>query len=919
MTQVEGMDTVRLTIDGQQVTAQEGATVLEAALENDIYIPHLCHHPDLAPGGVCRLCMVDIEGRGETIGCRAPVADGMVVRTSGPGVDQTRRVALELLLINHKGECNTCYANTDCELQRACSFVGVDPERLARLRHPELDRPVDSSNPFFEFDPNKCVLCGLCVRTCDEIQGLGALDFAFRGFATTVATFGDQPFAESICESCGECVTRCPVGALAPKRAERPAHEVDTVCAYCGVGCGIHLGVRGDRVVSVRGNRDNPANHGRLCVKGRFGHSFVNHAGRLRKPLIRTNGELVEAEWDDALDLVAGRLAELKAKHGGDALAVLSSAKCSNEDNYVMQKFARAVLGTNNVDHCARLCHASTVAGLAQAFGSGAMTNSIGDIAEADTIFVIGSNTTESHPVIGLEVRRAVRRGETKLLLADPRNIPLSPIASLHLRQECGTDVALLNGMMHVILREGLQDDDFIGTRTEGFDELRASLEAYTPDYVEAVTGVPQDDVVRAARMYGGADKATILYAMGITQHTTGTDNVRAVANLAMLTGNLGRPGTGVNPLRGQNNVQGACDMGALPNVLPGYQSVADGNLRAKFRRAWGVDVPAEPGLTVVEMTNAATDGRLHGLYVMGENPMLTDPDTNHVRKALGKLDFVVVQDIFLTETAAMADVVLPAASFAEKDGTVTNTERRVQRLRRAILPVGESREDWRIISDVARRMGYPMAYDSAADVMEEIAGVTPIYGGVGYERLDGEGLQWPCPDRDHGGTPVLHGQSFTRGLGAFGAVDFEPPDELVDEEYPLVLSTGRVLYHYHTVLTRKVDGLNELSPGGTIEVNAVDAAALGISHGDLVQVASRRGELVAKAEVANTPPVGTVFMAFHFAEAAANLLTTRAYDPVAKIPELKACAVRVAKLSGAGEAAGEDAQAQPAAAAGGG
>ena len=891
------MGTVNLTIDGVEVEARSDATVLEAALEAGIYIPHLCHHPDLKPAGVCRLCGVEIEGRRPAMSCLVPVEEGLIVHTDTPAVAQPRRMALELILANHPGECLTCTSEGACELARVSAYVGIEPARLERLRQDLPERPVDDSNPFFNFDHSKCILCGICVRTCEEIQGVSALDFSFRGFSTSITTFADRPMAESVCESCGECVVRCPVGSLTPKVFETPSREVDSICVYCGVGCGVKLGVRGDRVVHVDGNRDNPVNEGRLCVKGRYGQSFINHPDRLTKPLVRHNDSFKEVEWDEALALVVGRMEYIKEENGPDALAFLASAKVSNEENYLMQKVARAAVGTNNVDHCARLCHSSTVAGLAIAFGSGAMTNSIDEIATADAIFIIGSNTTESHPIIGLEVRRAAREGTAKVIVADPRRIPITRIADLHLRQECGTDVALLNGFMHVIIAEGLHDTEFIRTRTEDFAALEESLRKYTPEYVSTITRVPRDDIVAAARMYGQAGKATILYAMGITQHTTGTDNVKAVANLAMLTGNLGREGTGVNPLRGQNNVQGACDLGALPNVYPGYQQVTSPEARAKFEAAWETGLSGENGLTVVEIMHAAVDGRIQGMYVMGENPMMSDPDLNHVRQALESLDFLVVQDIFMSETAQMADVVLPAVSYAEKEGTVTNTERRVQMMHRAIPPVGESRPDWQILCDIGTGLGYPMAYDSPAEIMDEIAEVAPSYGGIHYDRLNGDGLQWPCPDRSHPGTPYLHRGTFTRGKGKFHAVEFIEPNELVDDNYPLRLSTGRALHHYHTIMTRKVEGLNVLSPAGIAEVNHADAGRLGLADGAMTRISSRRGSLVAKAQVSDKTPPGTVFMTFHFVEAAANLLTNSALDPIAKIPEFKVCAVKVEKV----------------------
>jgi formate dehydrogenase alpha subunit len=612
---------------------------------------------------------------------------------------------------------------------------------------------------------------------------------------------------------------------------------------------------------------------------------------------MRRGERLEPATWDEALAVVADRFVQIRAQHGADALAGLSSAKCTNEENYVFQKFMRAAAGTNNVDHCARLCHASTVAGLAKAFGSGAMTNSIDDLAAADCILVAGSNTTEAHPLVALRIVRAVTEHGAKLIVADPRAIELTRIAHLHLRQRSGTDVALFNAMIQVILAEGLGREEFIASRTEGIEDLRRSVDGLTLEQAEAVTGVPADQIRAAARQYATAPRAAIVYSMGITQHTTGTDNVLALANLALLTGNIGREGSGVNPLRGQNNVQGACDMGALPNVYPGYRSVQDPEVQAKFEQDWRVPLSSRNGLTVVEMMHAAAAGTVRALYIMGENPMLSDPNANHVKEALETVEFLVVQDIFLSETAALADVVLPSASFAEKDGTFTNTERRVQRVRKAVAPPGEARQDWTIVCELGSRIGYPMRYASPAEILDEIAALTPIYGGIGFDRLEGPGLQWPCPDRQHPGTPILHRSQFTRGKGRFHPTPFREAAELPDEAYPYLLTTGRYLYHFHTgTLTRRVAGLEHLAPPAPVEIHPDDGAREGIADGDAVEVESRRGRVTARAVLTERSPRGTVFMAFHYREAAANALTIDALDPVAKIPELKVCAVRVRK-----------------------
>jgi len=662
------MAAISLTIDGQQVSVDQPKTVLAAALDHGIYIPTLCYDSRLEPYGGCRICIVEIEGmRGLPTACTTPATDGMVVHTDTEKVNTVRRMTCQMLIADHPADCLSCSSNQQCDLQEVAAYLGVNQQRLAKT---EREPVIDESNPFFTRDLSKCILCGRCVRICHELRGVGAIEIAGRGYESRVAPFADQPISESICESCGECVDVCPVGALTAKaEVLPPTCQVKTICPYCGCGCGLLLGVRGGRIVRVRGDVDNPVNTGSLCVKGRFGLDFVNAHDRLRTPLIRRNGRLEQASWDQALDLVARKFQEIKTQHGPNALAGLSSAKCTNEENYLFQKFMRAVVGTNNVDHCARLCHASTVAGLARAFGSGAMTNSIDELEHADCIFVTGSNTTEAHPIIAMRIKAAVSRHGAKLIVADPRDIDLTRFATLHLRQRCGTDVALFNAMMSVIIAEGLADQEFIESRTEGFDEFRRCLDDYTPQRAQAITGVPAEQIRQAARVYAGAQRGSIVYSMGITQHTSGTNNVLAVANLSMLTGNIGRLSTGVNPLRGQNNVQGACDLGALPNVYPGYQPVDEPAARQKFEQAWGVSLPDKPGLTVVEMTNAAADGSLKGIYIMGENPMISDPNLNHVHQALEKLDFLCVQDIFLSQTAKLADVVLPAACFAEKEG----------------------------------------------------------------------------------------------------------------------------------------------------------------------------------------------------------------------------------------------------------
>ncbi len=893
------MASVTLTIDGKQVQVEKGTSILEAAKTVGIEIPTLCYLKDINESGRCRVCLVEVEGAKTLLAsCVTPVGNNMVVKTNTDYVRKTRRNVLELILSNHRTDCLTCEKNGDCKLQEYAYEYGLEDRRFISDRtEPELD----DTNHFFIRDLSKCILCGRCVAVCRDVQGQDAIGPIGRGYGTKIAAAWNEPLENSPCVFCGNCVQVCPVGALTPKQSITKGRfwevdKVETTCPYCGTGCIINLHVKDGKVVGASG-ADGPVNKGWTCVKGRFGIDFINHPDRLKVPLIKEGNEFKEASWDEALDLLTTKLGQLVEHNTADSIAFFSSAKCTNEVNYLMQKLARAAFGTNNIDHCARLCHASTVAGLATSFGSGAMTNSVHEIADAKAIFIIGSNTTENHPVIGIQVKEAVRRG-AKLIVADPREIELAQMADIYMQHQPGTDVALLNGMMNVIIEKRLYDEHFVETRTENFNSFKEIVSKYTPEYVSEITGVSADDIINAAVAYATADTGCLIYSMGITQHTTGTDNVLSTANIAMLTGNIGKQSVGVNPLRGQNNVQGACDMGALPTYFPGYQSITDPEIRATFEKAWACKIPSEPGLTVTEAINAAYDGSLKGMYILGENPMVSDPDVNHVEVALKKLDFLVVQDIFLTETAQLADVVLPATCFAEQEGTFTSTERRVQLVRKAVNPPGKARADWEIICDISNRMGYPMAYNSAAEIMDEIASLTPIYGGIIHSRLPGEGLQWPCPTKDHPGTPYLHKGKFSRGLGLFTPVEYIPAAELPDEKYPLTLTTGRMLYHYHTgSMSRRAQALDAHIPEGYIEIPPQTAKHLGVSDEEIVLVSSRRGKVKVRAMVTPRPAPGVVFMPFHFAESAANVLTNPALDPKAKIPEFKVCAVRIEKV----------------------
>ena len=668
--------------------------------------------------------------------------------------------------------------------------------------------------------------------------------------------------------------------------------KIHTTCVYCGCGCGLFLHVEGGKVVGVSPSPSHPMSQGRLCIKGWLGAEFVNHPDRLKTPLVRRGERLLKAGWEEALSTITTKFKEIRDSHGPDSLGILTSAKGTNEENYLLMKLARAGLGTNNVDHVARLCHAPTLAGLSYSFGSGAMTNPISSLAKADAILIVGSNTTEQHPLVAFHILRGKAKG-ARIIVVDPRITQIADLADIRLSPRPGTDIAWINCFLNLLIQEGLMDEDFISKRTTGFDEVREAVSKYTPKAVEEITGIPAQRLTEAAIAYGSADRAAIVYAMGITQHTTGTDNVQALANLALATGNVGREGTGVYPLRGHQNVQGACDMGALPDLYSGYQRVAQA--RQKFEQAWLKPLPEKTGLTALEMMAAAEEGNVKGLLVVGENPMISYPDMKKIKQALLSLEFLAVCDIFPTETTELADVVLPAASFAEKDGTFTSTERRVQLVRRALPPCGECRPEWEVISDLLSRFDVPTDYTSPADVMEEIASVTPIYGGVIYDRLGTDGLQWPCPSKDHPGTGILHAEKFSIGLAKFRPVEHREPIESTDEHYPLLLTTGRSLYHFHTgTMTRRTSLLDREIPGPYVEMNPEDAKKLGVRSGQKVVVESRRGQLCMDAKLTTDVPKGTLFVPFHFNEACANVLTGQAVDPQSKIPEFKVTAARV-------------------------
>ncbi|WP_117232781.1 formate dehydrogenase subunit alpha [Vibrio maerlii] len=822
-------------------------------------------------------------------------------------------------------ECG-CQANTNCDLRDYATEYGAvqgfDVAEPVEMKEPEYwsnyhsiqkrqKFTIDDSSQFITFDANRCVSCGQCVYACRDQAVHGILSFMSNKDGKPASrpelrpNFGldGTKMGDSNCVQCGACIQVCPTGALTDSRDKAQGRvealkEIDTICTYCGVGCKLTMMVdeQSNRIQHVKG-ANSPVNEGMLCVKGRFGFDFIHSEERLTTPLIRKDGWLQPATWEEAIQLVADKISSIKSSFGGNALAGFSSAKTTNEDNYAFQKFIRRELGTNNVDHCARLCHASTVTGLEASLGSGAMTNDIPSIKHSDVIFIIGSDTTAAHPIIGSHIKQAVRHHGARLIVADPKRVDIADHAELYLAHRPGTDVMLLNGVMQQIIKNGWFDQDYIDERVDGFDTLLQEVMSpnYALDKVELVTGVKAEDVFAMSRLIGTAKRTAVYYSMGITQHTTGHDNVRSIANLQMLCGNIGIEGGGINPLRGQSNVQGACDMGALPNNYPGYQKVYNPLIRQKFAIEWDTNnLSAEAGLTLTEIIDAACKREVRGLYVMGENPVLSDPNQAHVIEGLEALDFLVVQDIFLTETAQYADVVLPSCSFAEKSGHFTNTERRVQRVNPVVKPPGEAKEDWRIIQYLANAMGSDWHYREVSDITNEIARVTPQYGGLRWENITPEGIQWPSNKNNPEGTRIMHRTQFTRGRGQMEAIPFRYAAELPDEEYPLVLTTGRVLEQFHTgTMTRKTQGLNNLA-GPRAMISVADAEALDICNGQQIKVSTRRGEIDIAAFVTKRIQQGVVFIPFHFVESPVNKLTTTATDPHAKIPEFKVAAVRV-------------------------
>ncbi len=904
---------VTLTVDGRDVTVPAGTSVMRAAAITGGSIPKLCATDNVAAYGSCRLCLVEIEGRkGTPASCTTPVAEGMKVSTQTPRLQKLRRGVMELYISDHPLDCLTCSANNDCELQDQAAAVGLRDVRYGYEGANHLAQPVDTSNPYFDFDPSKCIVCSRCVRACDEVQGTLALTIDGRGFASVVSAgqTGDD-FLSSECVSCGACVQACPTATLqekAVKEIGKPERSVVTTCAYCGVGCTFRAEMRGEQLVRMVPWKDGKANHGHSCVKGRFAWGYANHKDRVTTPMIRDSIDEPwrEVSWDEALSFTAERLNTIKAQYGARALGGITSSRCTNEETFLVQKLVRAGFGSNNVDTCARVCHSPTGYGLKMTFGTSAGTQDFDSVMHADVILVIGANPTDAHPVFASRMKRRLRQG-AKLIVIDPRRIDLvrSPHieAQHHLALTPGTNVAVLTAMAHVIVTEGLADEAFIRERCD-WDEYQdwARFVAdgrHAPEVLEAVTGVPAEELRGAARLYATGGNGAIYYGLGVTEHSQGSSTVMAIANLAMATGNIGRPGVGVNPLRGQNNVQGSCDMGSFPHELAGYRHISDVETRTLFEQDWGVSLDPEPGLRIPNMLAAAVDGSFRAIYIQGEDILQSDPNTKHVAAGLRAMDCVIVHDLFLNETANYAHVFLPGSTFLEKDGTFTNAERRIQPVRKVMEPAN-GMADWEVTQALANAMGLGWNYTHPSQIMDEIARLTPSFSGVSFDRLDTEGsLQWPVNEARPDGSPIMHVDGFVRGKGQFIVTEYIPTDEKTGPRFPLLLTTGRILSQYNVGAQTRRTANVVWHDEDVLEIHPSDAENRGIRSGDWVRLASRKGETTLRAEVTDRVAPGVVYTTFHHPETQANVVTTEFSDWATNCPEYKVTAVQVAPSNG--------------------
>jgi formate dehydrogenase major subunit len=898
---------VTLEIDGREVTVPAGTSVMRAAVEAGVKIPKLCATDSLEAFGSCRLCLVEIAGRkGFPASCTTPVEAGMKVQTQSAKLQNLRRGVMELYISDHPLDCLTCPANGDCELQDMAGVVGLREVRYGYEGANHLKDKKDESNPYFTYDPSKCIVCNRCVRACEEVQGTFALTISARGFEARVSPGQDEPFMSSECVSCGACVQACPTATLQEKSVielGQPEHSAITTCAYCGVGCSFRAEMKGTQVIRMVPDRNGLANEGHSCVKGRFAWGYATHKDRVTTPMIRDKitDPWKEVSWEEAIDYAARRLREIQARHGRDSIGGITSSRCTNEETYLVQKVVRAAFGNNNVDTCARVCHSPTGYGLKQTLGESAGTQTFKSVDKADAIIVVGANPSEGHPVFASRLKRRLREG-AKLIVIDPRRIELVSTAHVradyHLQLRPGTNVAMISSLAHVIVTEGLVDDEFVAERCEAksfaqWKEFVARPEN-SPEALAVVTGVPADLVRGAARLFAGAHNGAIYYGLGVTEHAQGSTMVMGIANLAMATGNVGREGVGVNPLRGQNNVQGSCDMGSFPHELPGYRHVSDTTTRTLFEHAWGVELQAEPGLRIPNMFEAALHGTFKGLYCEGEDIVQSDPNTQHVASALSAMECIVIQDIFLNETAKYAHVFLPGSSFLEKDGTFTNAERRISRVRKVMPPLAKY-ADWEVTQLLSNALGFPMDYAHPGEIMEEIARLTPTFQGVTYEKIDRLGsIQWPCNDDAPEGTPTMHVGEFVRGKGRFFITQYVASDEKVTRRYPLLLTTGRVLSQYNVgAQTRRTENVQWHSED-RLEIHPHDAEERGVRENDWVGIESRAGQTVLRALITERVQPGVVYTTFHFPESGANVITTDSSDWATNCPEYKVTAVQV-------------------------
>jgi len=904
---IDSTEIVTVYIDGNLIDVPAGTSVMRAAALAGQVVPKLCATDSLDPFGSCRLCLVEIDGRkGTPASCTTPCESGMSVTTQSPKLDKLRKGVMELYISDHPLDCLTCPANGDCELQDMAGVVGLRDVRYGYEGANHLDAPTDDSNPYFSFDESKCIACSRCVRACDEIQGTFALTISGRGFGSKVSASEGLKFIDSECVSCGACVQACPTSTLQEKTVIElgvPTRQVKTTCAYCGVGCSFIAELRGNELVRMVPDKDGGANAGHSCVKGRFAWGYASHADRVTEPMIRESitDDWKVVTWDEAIGFAADRLKLIQAESGIDSIGGITSSRCTNEEVYVVQKLIRAGFGNNNVDTCARVCHSPTGYGLKQTFGTSAGTQDFQSVEESDVILLIGANPTDAHPVFASRMKRTLRKG-AQLVVVDPRRIALVETphikAAHHLQLRPGTNVAIVNAMGHVVATEGLVDTGFVQDRCDmvSFNAWRdfISLPENSPEALESVTGVKAEELRAAARLFASAPNAAIYYGLGVTEHSQGSTMVMSMANLAMATGNIGRNGVGVNPLRGQNNVQGACDMGSFPHEFSGYRHVSDDSARELFASLWGTEMRAEPGLRIPNMLDAALTNTFRGIYIQGEDIAQSDPNTEHVMAALSAMDMVIVQDLFLNETSKYAHVFLPGTSFLEKDGTFTNAERRINRVR-PVMPSQTGMSEWEVTCALAQAMGYNMHYNNASEIMDEIAMVTPTFAGVSFAKLDKVGsVQWPCNDNAPLGTPIMHVKKFVRGEGQFITTPYVPTDERSTRKYPLLLTTGRILSQYNVgAQTRRTNNV-VWHQEDVLDIHESDALERGIADGSWVEVSSRVGATRLRARITDQVPAGVVYTTFHYPVSGANVITTDNSDWATNCPEYKVTAVQV-------------------------